>query len=78
MSSSIFIKLSEQENGEIDLILTPYLKNKNLKIKASSFDTFFYDKESSLYSNISMNYNKTNFLNFYEIRQKLSNLFKFT
>jgi hypothetical protein len=30
MSSSIFIKLSEQENGEIDLILTPYLKNKNL------------------------------------------------
>ena len=74
MSSSIFIKLSEQENGEMDLILTPYLKSKNLETKANSFDKFFYDKESSLSSNISMNYTKTNFLNFHEIRRKLSNL----
>ena len=41
---SIFIKLSEEQSGEIDLILTPYLTSQNVETKKSCFDSFFYNK----------------------------------
>ena len=41
----IFIKLSEEQNSEIDLILTPYLKHKNIESKTSGFDSFFLIKK---------------------------------
>ena len=74
MSSCIFITLSEQQNGEIDLVLTPNLQNKNTEMRTNSFNNLIYNKETSLYSNLSANLNQTNFLNFNEIRKKLSNL----
>ena len=70
----IFIKLSEEQNSEIDLILTPYLKHKNIESKTSGFDSFFFNKETSLYSNTTNSNLKINFLNYYEIKEKLSNL----
>ena len=75
LSPCIFIKLSEKRSSEIDLILTPYLKHQNIETKKSGFDSFFYNKEDSLYSNISdLNITNLNFLNYYEIKEKLSNL----
>ena len=72
---SIFIKLGEQQSGEIDLILTPYLASKNVESKKSGFDTFYFNKTSSNSPNTSFfDLSKLNFLNFYEIKEKLSNL----
>ena len=72
----IFIKLSEEQTGEIDLILTPYLANQNVDKKKSGFDSFFYNKSSSIPTpNISnFNLENFNFLNFYEIKDRLSYL----
>ena len=71
----IFIKLSEQQSGEIDLILTPYIASRNVESKKSGFDSFFYNKTSSQEQNISIfDLSQLNFLNFYEIKEKLSNL----
>ena len=74
-SATIFIKLSEENNSEIDLILTSSLQNQNVETKKSIFDTYFYQKKTITYSNTS-NYNLSNlnFLNFYEIKEKLANL----
>ena len=72
---SIFIKLGEQQSGEIDLILTPYLTSNNVKSKKSGFDTFYYNKTSSRSPNTSFfDLSNLNFLNFYEIKERLSNL----
>ena len=71
---SIFIKLSEEQNSEIDLLLTPYLTRKNVDIKKSGFDTLIYNKISltnALTTNYKINFN---FLNFYEIKEKLENI----
>ena len=73
LAPCIFIKIGEKQSGETDLILTPYLKHQNVETKKSGFDSFFYNKEDSLYSNIS-NITNLNFLNYYEIKEKLSNL----
>ena len=74
-SSTIFIKLSEESNSEIDFILTSSLQSQNVKSKQSIFDTNFYQKKTIKYSNTS-NYNLSNlnFLNYYEIKEKLANL----
>ena len=74
-SATIFIKLSEESNSEIDFILTSSLQNQNVETKKSSFDTYFYKKKTITYSNTS-NYNLSNlnFLNLYEIKNKLANL----
>ena len=72
---SIFIKLTEQQSSEIDLILTPYLTSQNVETKKSAFDTFIYDKSAFPIPNIT-NFDLTNiqFLNFYDVKEKLSNL----
>ena len=72
---SIFIKLTEQQSSEIDLILTPYLTSQNVEKKKSAFDTFIYDKSAIPIPNIT-NFDLTNiqFLNFYDVKEKLSNL----
>ena len=74
-SVTIFIKLSEENNSEIDFILTSSLQNQNVETKKSSFDKYFYKKKTITYSNTS-NYNLSNlnFLNLYEIKNKLANL----
>ena len=76
LSPCIFIKLSEEQNGEIDLILTPYLQSQNVQTKKSIFEANFYNKSKITYSNISNINNSTifNHLNFYDIKKKLSNL----
>ena len=75
LCSSIFIKLSEQQSGEIDLILTPYLMSRNVETKKSGFDTFYYNKTTTPSSNISIfDISSLNFLNFYEIKERLENL----
>ena len=71
----IFIKLSEQQSGEIDLILTPYLASRNVESKKSGFDTYFYNKTTTPDSNTSIfDLSRLNFLNFYEIKEKLEYL----
>ena len=70
----IFIKLTEEQNSEIDLILTPYLYSQNVDIKKSSFDTFIHNKTSlseALTTNYKINFN---FLDFYEIKNRLKKL----
>ena len=76
ISSCIFLSISEQQTSEIDLILTPYLKNNNVENKKSSFDTFIYKQKTTILPKRSNydNYEIPNFLNFYEIKQKLANL----
>ena len=75
LCSCIFIKLSEQQSGEIDLILTPYLMSKNTETKKSGFDTFYYNKTTTPSSNTSIfDISNLNFLNFDEIKQRLKNL----
>ena len=70
----IFIKLTEEQNSEIDLILTPYLYSQNVDIKKSSFDTFIHNK-TSLSEAFTTNYKiNFNFLDFYEIQKRLKNL----
>ena len=44
LCSCIFIKLSEEQTGEIDLIFTPYLTSKSVSKQKSGFDSFFYNK----------------------------------
>ena len=71
----IFIKLSEEQSGEIDLILTPYIASRNVESKKSGFDTFFYNKTSQQEQNASIfDLSQLNFLNFYDIKRKLSDL----
>ena len=74
MSSCIFITLSEKQKGEIDLVLTPNSQNIITEKMTNSFNNLIYNKETSLYSNLTANLNQTNFLNFNEIRKKLSHL----
>ena len=70
----IFIKLTEEQNSEIDLIFTPYLYSQNVDIKKSSFDTFIHNK-TSLREAFTTNYKiNFNFLDFYEIQKRLKNL----
>ena len=73
---SIFIKLGEEQSGEIDLIFTPYLLSQNVENKKSGFDRFFYNKTTTPDSNSTSNFSlgNLNFLNFYEIRDRLSYL----
>ena len=73
---SIFIKLGEEQSGEIDLIFTPYLLSQNVENKKSGFDKFFYNKTKTPDSNSTSNFSlgNLNFLNFYEIRDRLSYL----
>ena len=73
LCSCIFIKLSEEQTGEIDLIITPYLTSHSVTNKKSGFDSFFYNKTSEE-RNTTFNLNNLNFLNFYEIEKKLENL----
>lgn len=73
---SIFIKLGEEQSGEIDLIFTPYLLSQNVGNKKSGFDKFFFNKTTTPDSNSTSNFSlgNLNFLNFYEIRDRLSYL----
>lgn len=72
--SCVFIKLTEEQNSEIDLILTPYLYNQNVDIKKSYFDSFIHNK-TSLSEAFNTNYKiNFNFLDFYEIKKRLKNL----
>ena len=43
---TIFIKLTEETQSEIDLILTPDLSS-NLKSEESNFDSYFYQKKKN-------------------------------
>ena len=70
LCSCIFIKLSEEQTGEIDLILTPYLTSHSVSNQKSGFDSFFYNKTTEK-RNSTFNLNNLNFLNFYEIEKKL-------
>ena len=73
---SIFIKLGEEQSGEIDLIFTPYLLSQNVENKKSGFDKFFYNKTETPDSNSTLNFSlaNLNFLNFYEIKDRISYL----
>ena len=74
LSPCIFIKISEEQKSEIDLILTPYLSKENVDTKKPKSDNFIYNKTSvseSLTSKYKFNYN---FLNFYEIKNRLKRL----
>ena len=74
LSPCIFIKISEEQKSEIDLILTPYLSKENTDTKKPNFDKFIYNKTSvsePLTSKYKFNYN---FLNFYEIKNRLKRL----
>ena len=73
LCSCIFIKLSEEQTGEIDLIFTPYLTSHSVSNQKSGFDSFFYNKTTEK-RNSTFNLNNLNFLNFYEIEKKLENL----
>ena len=74
-SSTIFVKLSEEQESEIDLILTPNINNKDVDTKKNIFESNFYNKKQITFSNTS-NYmfSNLNFLNLYEIKEKLANL----
>ena len=73
LCSCIFIKLTEEQTGEIDLIFTPYLNNRNVKNQKSGFDNFFYNKTKEE-PDKSINFANLNFLNFYDVQKKLENL----
>ena len=73
LCSCIFIKLSEEQTGEIDLIFTPYLMSKNVANQKSGFDSFFYNKTVENRSS-GLNFNNLNFLNFHDVQKKLENL----
>jgi hypothetical protein len=73
LCSCIFIKLTEEQTGEIDLIFTPYLNNRNVKNQKSGFDNFFYNKTKEE-PDKSINLANLNFLNFYDVQKKLENL----
>ena len=72
---SIFIRLSEKQSSDIDLILTPYLISRNAESKKSGFDSFYFNKTSSNSPNNSIfDLSRLSFLNFYEIKEKIGNL----
>jgi len=74
LSPCIFIKISEEQKSEIDLILTPYLSKENVDVKKTKFDNFIYNKTSAsepLTSKYKFNYN---FLNFYKVKNRLKKL----
>ena len=74
LSPCIFIKISEEQKSEIDLFLTPYLSKENTDIKKPKFDIFIHNKTSvteTLASKYKLNYN---FLNFYEVKNRLKKL----
>ena len=74
LSPCIFLKISEEQRSEIDLILTPYLSTENIDVKNPNFDNFIYNKTSQsdpLTSKYQLNYN---FLNFYEVKNRLKRL----
>ena len=73
LCSCIFIKLSEEQTGEIDLIFTPYLMSKNVANQKSGFDSFFYNKTVENRSS-TLNFDNLNFLNFHDVQKKLENL----
>ena len=70
---TIFIKLTEETQSEIDLILTPDLSS-NLKSEESNFDSYFYQKKKIVYNTSKFNFTNFHFLNLYDIKEKLSNL----
>ena len=73
LCSCIFIKLSEDQTGEIDLIFTPYLTSRSVANQKSGFDSFYYNKTSEK-RNETFNLNNLNFLNFHDVQKKLENL----
>ena len=73
LCSCIFIKLSEEQSGEIDLIFTPYLASRSVTNQKSGFDSFFYNKTSEK-RNQTFSLDNLNFLNFYDVEKKLQNL----
>ena len=73
LCSCIFIKLSEEQTGEIDLLFTPYLTSKSVSKQKSGFDSFFYNKTKEK-RNSTFIFGNLNFLNFHEIQKKLENL----
>ena len=44
LSPCIFIKISEEQKSEIDLILTPILTKENADTKRPTFDRFIHNK----------------------------------
>ena len=74
LSPCIFIKISEEQKSEIDLILTPILTKENADTKRPTFDRFIHNKTlrseplTSKYKLIN------NFLNFYEVKNRLKRL----
>ena len=73
LCSCIFIKLSEEQTGEIDLIFTPYLSSRSVANQKSGFDSFFYNKTQEN-RNQTFSFDNLNFLNFYDVEKKLENL----
>ena len=73
LCSCIFIKLSEEQTSEIDLIFTPYLVSTSVTNKKNGFDKFFYNKTTEN-RNRTINLDNLSFLNFYEIQKSLQNL----
>ncbi len=71
---TIFIKLSEEQTGEIDLILTPYLMSQNVETKKSGFDSFFYNKTVTPNSTNPLDMASLSFLDYYDVTSKLKNL----
>ena len=73
LCSCIFIKLGEEQTGEIDLIFTPYLMSKNVANQKSGFDSFYYNKTTEN-RNSTFSLDNLNFLNFHDFQKKLENL----
>ena len=70
---SVFVKVAEEQTGEIDLIFTPFLTSKSVTSQKSGFDSFFYNKTAEK-NNSRFNLNSLSFLNFYDVQKKLENL----
>ena len=70
---SVFVKVAEEQTGEIDLIFTPFLTSKSVTSQKSGFDSFFYNKKKKK-NNSRFNLNSLSFLNFYDVQKKLENL----
>lgn len=75
LSSLIFLRLAENQAGETDLILIPYLNKKDVKYKRSAIDKLFgnnkeLDKSNSNNTSFSESFK---LIDFPEVKKKLMN-----
>ena len=75
LSSLIFLRLAENQAGETDLIMIPYLNKKDVKYKRSALDKLFannQDLEKAQHNNSSFS-ESFKLIDFPEVRKKLMN-----